>query len=578
MLFLASNPKDTSKLALDEEIREITLKIRASEYRDSIILNSSWAVRPDDLLQMLNQHQPQIVHFSGHGSEFGEIILTNDSGELKPVSSRALQALFTTLKDNIKVVVLNCCYSYEQAEAITQVIDCAIGMSDTIGDKAAITFAASFYRAIGFGRSVKEAFDQGKTALLLEGIPEENILKLLVKDGVDPLKVVPLRLPDYINMAPDLESDFIQRDIEYKKLIEGLLSNQNNTTVAITTALRGAGGYGKTTFAKAICHDPEIHKIFSDGILWVTLGETPRNLIGHIQDLIYRLGGKRPEFEGIEAATSYFKDLLHGKHFLIVIDDVWDSSHLEPFIQGGTKCVRLVTTRINEVLPEGTLKVLIDTMGNKESVKLLISGMSCALSWVDNQKINKIAKRLGHWPLLLKMVNSALRQYVERGKSFAEALDHVNHRLDRKKLTAFDPKNPQKRNQAVEATISVSFDLLDEDEFERYKELAIFPEDEEIHLNTVEKLWGKTAGYDDFDVEDLCYKLFNLSLLQTYDENKKYIKLHDVMRDYLNDKHQQEIHHIHSQFLEAYEVEIWTDLPKDNIYLWKKPLVSSRWI
>lgn len=192
-LFLASNPKNTNLLALDEEIREINAKIRASDNRDSIDLISAWAVRPDDLLQMFNQHRPQIVHFSGHGSESGEIILTSDNGEIKPVSNSALKSLFTTLKDNIKVVVLNCCYSKEQAKAITQVIDCAVGMSDAIGDKAAITFAASFYRAIGFGRSVKEAFDQGITALLLEGIPEENTPELLVRDGVNPSQVFLLK-------------------------------------------------------------------------------------------------------------------------------------------------------------------------------------------------------------------------------------------------------------------------------------------------------------------------------------------------------------------------------------------------
>lgn len=192
VLFLASNPKATKQLALDEEIREITSKIRAAEYRDSIDLTSAWAVKPDDLLQMLNQHKPQIVHFSGHGSQSGEIILISDGGESKPVSSKALKSLFTTLKDNIKVVFLNCCYSEEQAKAITQVIDCVVGMSDAIGDKGAIIFAASFYRAIGFGRSINDAFDQGITALLLEGIPEENTPKLLVKHGVDPSKVIPL--------------------------------------------------------------------------------------------------------------------------------------------------------------------------------------------------------------------------------------------------------------------------------------------------------------------------------------------------------------------------------------------------
>lgn len=190
ILFLAANPADTNKLALDEEIREITSKIRAADHHDSIDLISSWAVRPDDLLQLLNQHKPQIVHFSGHGSNSGELILTDNSGVSKPVTSRAIKALFTTLKDNVMAVILNACYSREQAEAITQVIDCAVGMSDSIGDKAAITFTASFYRALGFGRSIQDAFDQGITALLLEGIPEENIPELLVKSGVDPSQVV----------------------------------------------------------------------------------------------------------------------------------------------------------------------------------------------------------------------------------------------------------------------------------------------------------------------------------------------------------------------------------------------------
>ena len=188
-LFLAANPKGTQPLQLDEEVREITAKIRASEYRDSIDLVSAWAVRPDDLLQLLNQHKPQIVHFSGHGSEKGEIILVDDQGRSKSVSPAALKALFSTLKDNIRLVILNACYSRIQAEAITQMIDCVIGMNEEIGDKAAITFAASFYRAIGFGRSVKEAFDQGVVALMLEGIPEENKPQLLTREGVDPEKV-----------------------------------------------------------------------------------------------------------------------------------------------------------------------------------------------------------------------------------------------------------------------------------------------------------------------------------------------------------------------------------------------------
>jgi hypothetical protein len=189
VLFFASNPEGTSSLRLDEEIRAITEKIRASEYRDVLELVSLWAVRPDDLLQALNVHRPQIVHFSGHGNAAGEIILMDNNRQPKPVSEAALRMLFTTLKDNIHVVVLNACYSQTQATAIAEVIDCVVGMSKAVGDDAAITFAASFYRAIGFGRSITEAFEQGKTAILLEGIPEADTPRLLTRSGIDPSAV-----------------------------------------------------------------------------------------------------------------------------------------------------------------------------------------------------------------------------------------------------------------------------------------------------------------------------------------------------------------------------------------------------
>ena len=57
-------------------------------------------------------------------------------------------------------------------------------MSDTIEDKAAEVFAAQFYSAIGFGKSVKVAFEQAKAALMLEGA-REDIPILYTQEGID---------------------------------------------------------------------------------------------------------------------------------------------------------------------------------------------------------------------------------------------------------------------------------------------------------------------------------------------------------------------------------------------------------
>jgi hypothetical protein len=185
VLFLAANPLDSVRLQLDKEAREINKRLEVAQHGDSFDFIQRWAVRPDDLQDALLKTSPHIVHFSGHGSENEEILLQDDFGNSRPVNRDTLAKLLETLKDNIRIVVLNACYSKPQAEAVVRTIDFTIGMSKAIGDEAAITFAASFYRALGFGRSVHDAFQLGIIALQLEGIGEDRTPKLLIRDGVD---------------------------------------------------------------------------------------------------------------------------------------------------------------------------------------------------------------------------------------------------------------------------------------------------------------------------------------------------------------------------------------------------------
>ena len=186
VLFLSASPRTQDSLFLDEEARAIEQKVRAAAFRDSLEFVTKWAVRPDDLMQALLEHKPHIVHFSGHGSPANEILLIGDDGHERPVSAETLRQLFRVLRDNVRLVVFNACFAEGQARAIVESVDCAIGMSDAISDTAAIVFAGSLYRAIGFGRTVLDAFDLAKVALMLEGIPEDHIPRLLFKDGVDP--------------------------------------------------------------------------------------------------------------------------------------------------------------------------------------------------------------------------------------------------------------------------------------------------------------------------------------------------------------------------------------------------------
>ncbi|MCA9666633.1 MAG: CHAT domain-containing protein [Myxococcales bacterium] len=210
VLVLAADPTDESKLRLGEEVRAIAEKVRAADRRDDVEIVQHWAVRPDDLLQSLNQHKPDIVHFCGHGSA-DAISVVGADGNPKEVPNAALVALFKTLKDNIRVVVLNSCFSRTQAEAITEVIDFAVGMSRAVRDDAAVVFAASFYRAVAFGRSVEEAFDQGKVALLVEGIPEDDVPVLIARAGAD---AATTRLVSGDDAQPTQDGPMVTRSLE----------------------------------------------------------------------------------------------------------------------------------------------------------------------------------------------------------------------------------------------------------------------------------------------------------------------------------------------------------------------------
>jgi CHAT domain-containing protein len=191
ILFLAANPHGTDRLRLDEEIREIKEVLLKAEFRDNFEIAQEWAVRTKDLQGHLLRHQPDIVHFSGHGSHGSEIILEDISGNVQPVSRGALANLFKVLKDNIRCVVLNACYSKEQAQAIAQNIDCVIGMSDAIADRAAINFALAFYQALGFGRNVKTAFDLGCNQIGLDPESADNEdVPHLIAENCDPEEVV----------------------------------------------------------------------------------------------------------------------------------------------------------------------------------------------------------------------------------------------------------------------------------------------------------------------------------------------------------------------------------------------------
>ncbi|HEY1353539.1 MAG TPA: CHAT domain-containing protein [Ktedonobacteraceae bacterium] len=194
ILFLAANPAigrslDRGYLALDEEQRTIAERLAQTPARDQIEFISIQAARPDDWLQALNAHSFRVVHFSGHGTRQGALHHVGHDGRAQAVSFEALKATLRVLKGEICLIVLNACYSRLQAEMLSEDIECVLAMNDTIHDRAAITFMHAFYRALFTGKAIQHAFEQGKAALLLAGLPGVHVPELLVRPGADATRI-----------------------------------------------------------------------------------------------------------------------------------------------------------------------------------------------------------------------------------------------------------------------------------------------------------------------------------------------------------------------------------------------------
>ncbi len=181
VLILSANPTTTPKLLLDEEVRKIKEGLRRSKNRDRFEIKSKFGMRLKDFRRTLLDHEPQIVHFIGHGTKEG-LLVEDEIGMAVLFPAKALSGLFKLCSKHVECVILSACYSATQAEAISKHIKYIIGMRKEIKDKASIEFAVGFYDALGAGKSVETAFEFGRNAVLqmFPDIAEYNI-PILIK-------------------------------------------------------------------------------------------------------------------------------------------------------------------------------------------------------------------------------------------------------------------------------------------------------------------------------------------------------------------------------------------------------------
>jgi AAA-like domain/CHAT domain len=231
ILILAANPRDLVRLNLDEEVSQIRTTLQLSANRDRFAIEHRGGVRPDELQKYMYEVKPEIVHISAHGvggTATGEdltrkftviaendaqpegLMFEDDNGRSVLVSGIKLSNLCALFKE-VECVVLNACYSQQQAQEIVKHIPYVVGMKQAIGDIAARKFSQGFYRAIWDGRSIEEAFASGLNAMDLANI-DESLTPVLLKSSIsDRVPPIPANLEEPGSLVSLNSAFYIER-------------------------------------------------------------------------------------------------------------------------------------------------------------------------------------------------------------------------------------------------------------------------------------------------------------------------------------------------------------------------------
>lgn len=180
ILFLASTPTDERRPNVEREFHCIEDALR--EFGDRFDCQYYPWPKRTNIVRKLREAKPHVVHFSGHGNNHDELLLVNAQGRSEPVGVADLEAMFSLIDEpeRPRLVVFSACYSAHQAEAITRIVPCAVGVRSGILDSVTFDFATGFYNILGHGLSVDAALTGGRTAISgavpIEQRPELHLL------------------------------------------------------------------------------------------------------------------------------------------------------------------------------------------------------------------------------------------------------------------------------------------------------------------------------------------------------------------------------------------------------------------
>jgi tetratricopeptide (TPR) repeat protein len=334
-----------------------------------------------------------------------------------------------------------------------------------------------------------------------------------------------------LHQLPSPPADFTGREEDLSVLRSRLTKGGS---VAIF-GLRGMGGIGKTALALKLAE--ELTPAYPDAQLYLDLKGVDLQPLTAAQAMAFVLRSFHPEARLPESEADLaglYRSVLHGKRVLLLMDNTASRDQVEPLIPPAGSLL-LVTSRFHFTVP-GLFARDLDEMSAEDARNLLLSISSRIDSDAD-----AIANLCGRLPLALRFASGALAERPDLSPTeYARRLEEGKERLG-----------------PVDASLSLSYELLSENQRRLWCLLAVFPGT--FDAPAAATVWELEAD----PTSEALGELVRTSLVE-WEENERRYRLHDLARSFADqqiEKTEREV--VQRRHAEHYLKILWT---ADRLY------------
>ena len=262
--------------------------------------------------------------------------------------------------------------------------------------------------------------------------------------------------------APPRVANYVERPEALRTLRDALFAEDHRQPIALT-ALAGMEGIGKTVLAIALTVDEVVQRAFPDGIFWITAGkERKRDFIEEMREVATALGDDLNGYDTALACENQYRTTIANKAALVVVDDVWSKSDIEPPLAESPRSRFLFTTR------DAAIGRFVGAREHRTDLLDVAQSRELLAAWADlpvaelPAVADEVIAECGRLPLALSVVAAMLRGAT--GEFWTDTLDLLR-KADLSAIQAQLPEGQQSFFKAVE----VSFQSLAPLMQDRYK-------------------------------------------------------------------------------------------------------------